>query len=141
MQQSPQEMKNHRSFEMDLVGPAVPLLRRYVSEGRDVLAEGNDNQARELWLADTGKPYALGYLSTRIKDLSNRLFGKPVAIHFFRDAVTTSLVRASTELARAPKAILGHSDFRTSERHYNQATAIETGRSFGDMLKRMKTGE
>lgn len=135
------ETKNHRPFEMDLVGPAVPLLHRYVSEARDVLASGNDNRADELWLADTGKPYAFGYLCSRIKDLSNRLLGMPVAIHFFRDGVTTSLVRASTELAHAPKAILGHSDFRTSERHYNQATAIETGRSFGDMLKQMQKGE
>lgn len=134
----PDEVKNARGLVFTLQEPAAALLRRYVAEARPFLAARNPQPTEFLWLADTGRPYALNYLTTRISQLTERLVGVKVPPHFFRDAVATTLTRASPELARGVPALLGHSNSRTSERHYNHARMVETGREFGDILKTIR---
>lgn len=57
---------------------------------------------------------------------------------FFRDAAATTLARTSPEAARLTRGLLGHAGFRTAERHYNQARALEAGRDYADVLTQLK---
>ena len=135
------EVKNARTQVFILQDPAAGLLRRYLAEARPFLAARNPEPTAHLWLADTGRPYALNYLTTRITRLTERLLGMKVPPHFFRDAVATTLARASAELARGVPAILGHTTARTAERHYNQARMIEAGWDYAEVLKEIRSAD
>ena len=131
---APKDVKNKKYYEIVLREPGARLLRRYLDEARPFLQSRASTKTDALWLADTGLPYSYEYIGKRIPVLTERLIGMNVPPHFFRDALATTLARSSPDLARGTKAILGHSDHRTSERHYNHAQAIEAGRSYSDIL-------
>lgn len=137
---SAEEVKNKLRFEMILREPGAALLRRYINDARPFLQARSHKTSNALWLADTGLPYSYGYLGTRITLLTEKLLGMKVPPHFFRDATATTFARTSPELARGIKAILGHTDHRTSERHYNHAQAIEAGREYSAIIGEMTAG-
>lgn len=136
-----EEVKNERAHIVVLQEPAAALLRRYLAEARPFLAARNPDPTSHLWLADTGRPYALNYLTTRISLLTEQLLGPKVPPHFFRDAVATTMTRASPALARGVPALLGHTNARTAERHYNHARMIEAGRDYAAALREMGTAK
>lgn len=135
---APDEVKNKMHYEIVLREPGAGLLRRYLEEARPFLHSRASTKTHALWLADTGLPYGYKYIGKRIPLLTERLIGVNVPPHFFRDALATTFARVSPEMARGTKAILGHSDHRTSERHYNHAQAIEVGRSYSDILRELE---
>lgn len=130
----PSEVKTKRHYEIVLREPGAGLLRRYLKEARPFLAARASTETGALWLADTGLPYSYTYIGKRIPLLTEKLIGTKVPPHFFRDSLATTFARVSPDLARGTKAILGHSDYRTAERHYNHAQAIEAGRTYSDVL-------
>jgi integrase len=135
------EVKNKLRYEIILREPGAALLRRYLSEARPFLDARSSKQTNALWLADTGLPYGYGYIGRRIPFLTEKLIGVNVPPHFFRDATATTFARTSPELARGTKAILGHSDHRTAERHYNHAQSIEAGRSLAEIIGGLTEGK
>jgi integrase len=58
--------------------------------------------------------------------------------HLFRDCAATTLAYHSPDSARLTRGVLGHSGFRMAERHYNQATALDAGRRYAEVLARLK---
>ncbi|MBD1202490.1 MAG: hypothetical protein H9533_00005, partial [Rhodobacteraceae bacterium] len=129
------EVKNHVHYEIELLEPGASVLSRYIADARPFLASRCPTPTNMLWLADTGRPYSYGYIGTRIPLIVERLLGIKVPAHFFRDAVATTFARTSPELARGSKAILGHSDRKTAERYYNQAKALEAGRTYSEIVE------
>jgi integrase len=132
-----EDMKTRARYEAEVQEPGAALLRRYLVEARPFFAARAEQSHDAIWLADTGRPYSDSYFGRRIPLITERMLGVKVPSHFFRDAVATTFARTSPELARGIKAILGHSDFRTSERHYNQARAVEAGRSYAEILRNL----
>lgn len=76
----------------------------------------------------------------KICKITRRLTGVPISPHLFRDAAATTLVRDAPNSARLVRGLLGHSDFKTAERHYMHATAIEAGRSHATLVQNLKEG-
>jgi integrase/recombinase XerD len=136
---APEDVKNKKHYEIALREPGAGLLRRYLKEARPFLLSRALGRTDALWLADTGLPYSYAYIGKRIPLLTERLIGMKVPPHFFRDALATTFARESPDLARGTKAVLGHGDYRTSERHYNHAQAIEAGRSYSEILLELGT--
>lgn len=110
-------------------------MRLYLEEARPFFQARATENTNALWLADTGVPYSYGYIGRRIPLITERLIGVNVPPHFFRDAMVTTLARASPDFARGSKAILGHIDHRTAERHYNHARSVEAGREYASILQ------
>jgi integrase/recombinase XerD len=131
----PEEVKNKTHFEMVLREPGATLMRRYLEEARPFLLARATYNTNALWLADSGLPYSYSYIGRRIPLITQRLIGVKVPPHFFRDAMATTLARASPEFASGTKAILGHSDHRTAERHYNHARSVDAGRKYANILQ------
>lgn len=129
------EVKTKSRYVAEVQEPGAALMRRYLSEARPVLAARTERVHESLWLADTGLPYSYGYIGRRIPLISERLLGIKVPPHFFRDAIATTFARTSPELARGTKAILGHAGYTTAERHYNQARALEAGRTYAEIIE------
>ena len=127
-------------WEADAPEPLAVLLLRYMSDARPFLIARTSEPHNFLWVSDTGRPYAYGYLGRRITELTEKMTGVRVPPHFFRDAAATTLARQSPEDAHLIRALLGHSGFRTAERHYNHARAIDDGRAYASLIAGMKKG-
>ena len=133
------DLKSGKYWEASVPEPAARLLSQYVDLVRPRLMVIGAQDAGRLWLTKTGTPYAEGFLGVWIKQLTLSLIGIAIPPHFFRDCAATTMALSSANDARGIRALLGHASDRTSERHYNQASAIEAGRELQDIvLKRRK---
>ncbi len=136
------DLKTGQYWEANVPEPAASLLTHYVDVVRPCLLLPNVQDSRRLWLTKYGAPYTAGFLSVWLKRLTFRLIGVAIPPHFFRDCAATTMALSSAEHARGIRALLGHASDRTSERHYNQASAIEAGRELQDIvLKRRKAAK
>lgn len=120
--------------------PAVlePLMRRYLAETRPWLMAQWGERHDVLWVNDRGRSYADTYLGQKIATVTTRLTGIRVPPHFFRDSAATTLARLSPRASKLIHPVLGHSDFRMAQKHYNHATALEAGRDYAAVIARMK---
>jgi integrase/recombinase XerD len=115
-----------------------PLMRRYLAETRPWLMAQWGERHDVLWVNDRGRPYAETYLGQKIATVTTRLTGIRVPPHFFRDSAATTLARVSPRASKLIHPVLGHSDFRMAQKHYNHATALEAGRDYAAVIARMK---
>lgn len=136
------DLKSGQYWEARVPEPTASLLTHYVDVVRPCLLVPNAQDERRLWLTNRGTPYKQGHMGVWIKQLTFQLIGVAIPPHFFRDCAATTMALSSAEHARGIRAILGHASDRTSERHYNQASAIEAGRELQDIvLKRRKAAK
>ena len=77
-------------------------------------------------------------LAQRITEHTGRAFGKPVNPHLFRDCAATSIAIRDPEHVRIAAAILGHSRFETTERHYNLARSVDAAANYHHHLDRLR---
>lgn len=138
----PADLKSGQYWEARVPEPAASLLTHYVDVVRPCLLVPDAQDARRLWLTKNGTPYKQGHMGVWIKQLTFQLIGIAIPPHFFRDCAATTMALSSAEDARRIRALLGHASDRTSERYYNQASAIEAGRELqGILLKRRKAAK
>ncbi len=125
-------------WEAEVPEACLPVLRRYLDEGRPVLAARGPGTDPHLWLDKAGKGMSWNYIGPRIAIATERVLGTRIPPHFFRDAAATTLARLSPKSTKLIRPILGHAGDRTAERHYNHAQTIEAGRDYAALLARLK---
>lgn len=130
--------KSHRPLECDIADPAAGLLRAYLADTRPFLMARSKQRHDLVWVMDDGRPFGENYLGTKIADITERLTGKRISPHLFRDAAATTLTRESPGAARLVGPVLGHSASGTAERHYIHARGIEAVRDYAAVIKRLK---
>lgn len=130
-------MKAGRPWEAPLPVQLVEAFARYVDEVRPWFMDRTAASHDWLWVNDHDGPYKNDALSVRVGDITTALTGKRVSPHLFRDALATTLVRASRDAARLIRAILGHADYRTADQHYVHAQGIEAGRTYAELIGRL----
>lgn len=74
-------------------------------------------------------------LNDAVKRRTEVAFGHGINLHLFRDCAATTLAMYDPSHVACAKDVLGHSDFRTIERHYNQARGLEASRSYNATLE------
>jgi integrase len=135
----PEELtKTGLPWEADVPEPAAGLLRRYLAETRPFLMMRGRQRHGMLWVGDDGRPMSDAHMGPKIATITERLTGKRIPPHFFRDAAATTLVRESPVAARLVRPVLAHVGFGTAERHYIHARSIEAGRDYARLLKNMR---
>lgn len=130
--------KNRMVWEADVPSKLAGPLLTYIQEVRPWFLDRAKIQHNSLWINDSGRAYCAAHLGTRISRITEKLVGVRVNPHLFRDCAATTLAYDSPDSARLIRAILGHSTFRTAERHYNQARAIEAGRDYVNILDNIR---
>lgn len=104
----------------DFMRPVVDL---YISEARSALI-GKKSATNALWISSrTGLPYTKKNLGTLISKLTLTTLGVDVSPHLFRTAAATTAAAYAPHLPHLASAVLGHSDPRITEEHYNRASA------------------
>jgi integrase/recombinase XerD len=120
---------------------AVPeLLRPYLAVYLDIVRPRMLRRptCTALWVSPGGG--ALGYSAIwRIfKRHTHRELGIHIAPHDGRDAGATTWAIAAPEQIGVARDLLGHSDLRTTTRHYNRARGIEASRAYTKMICKLR---
>ncbi len=123
---TPNETKTHKYLSIPVPASMTPYIAHYVDTSRPVLLQGTDTN--RLWITRYGQPMQGKTIYGRITKVTERAFGKPINPHLFRDCAVTTVAIDDPEHIGIAAPILGHTDPRTTEKHYIQANAIVAGR-------------
>ncbi len=134
-------MKARKPVEIPVPVVLTPYLDHYIDEVRPRLlakAPAESTETQRLWITQYGMPLRDQMLHVRISETTRKAFGRPINPHLFRDcAVTTVALDDPQHIGIAPP-ILGHTDPRTTEKHYIQAQQVEAGRRYKGSLKALR---
>lgn len=125
------EMKTRgRDFEVTLPEELVERISRYWTYYRPILAwrPGTDDTA--LWLTTRGTVMTAATLADRIKRIvweRKRLQFSP---HLFRHSAATFVAEVAPQQALIAVGVLGHTQFRTTRRHYVRGQQLNAVRMF-----------
>ena len=131
-------LKSGSYWEAPLPPSLETIIRGYLQEVRPWLMAQYGEDHGFLWVNDHGRRFVDQHLGVRMPRITRGLVGTRVSMHLFRDCAATTLAYASPESARLTKGLLGHSSFKTAERHYNHARAVEAGRAYGRLIDAFK---
>jgi len=135
------EMKGKRTMEVPFPKSLLPHLTRYIEHYRPILlttsGKAPNLPTQALWISRDGTDLTQGPLHVAVRKRTKAAFGKPIPPHWFRDSVTTSLIRDEPASARIIGTILGHTTPDIANKHYNQSLMVETGRRHAALLERM----
>ena len=73
---------------------------------------------------------AHGSIYDTVCELTLKEFGRRINLHLFRDCHATFVALDDPLHVHAIPRQLGHNDFRTCERYYNQATMVDAARQY-----------
>lgn len=137
----PHETKTKKPIELFLSPEVAQYLERYLSVYRPILlAAGGCRpaaQIADLWVSRDATPLCRSTLAHHIKRHTRAAFGAHINPHWFRDCTATDIAIMHPEQIGLVPPLLGHTDLKTSERHYNLAKSLEAGRRYhGDIAER-----
>jgi integrase/recombinase XerD len=110
------EMKAGRPMQFPIPEPLLPRLRRYLQAVRPWLLGSARHD--HLWVSIRHHPLALGAICNLVADRTLDAVGLRVPPQQFRHVAATWQASADPVNAEAGRFLLGHSDFRTTERYY-----------------------
>ena len=131
------ETKGGRPIEQTLPTTLTWHVDRYLDHYRPIMLAGRTSD--RLWISNLGTDMAEISIYFRVRKVTEREFGVARNPHSFRDGVPTSLALDDPKHVGAASAVLGHSDPRTTERHYNLARSMEAARSHQENIRRLRS--
>ena len=141
---SGREMKTGAPLENQLAEVLVERMIAYLDVWRPLLAKRIGRWKRDLddavWVSANGSPMSQEALSTHIEERTREAFGKAINPHAFRDAAATTLAIADPARVRVAAPLLGHRSLATTEKHYIQATGLESQRAFLKVMEEARRG-
>jgi integrase/recombinase XerD len=138
----PGHSKTNRRIESELPEDLYAHLCHYLEVYRPILMGHSVKAQRNtgpkpldaLWVSRDGTQLAEESIRGAIERRTRHAFGKPIPSHWFRDAAVTSLIQDAPESARLASGVLGYSDVRITEKHYNQAQTIHSARRHANVI-------
>jgi len=137
----PADMKNRRHFEAPLSGLAV-WIDRYVERYRPALVVRSTPPVagNALWISFTGKPLTAKEVGRVVSRITKRELGRDLNPHLFRKLVPTELAIHDPEHVGVAQPLLGHADYRTTQRAYNLGRAMDAARKHQQLLGSIRAG-
>ena len=132
---STNETKTASAIDEPLPADLVPYLEKFLKTWRPLLLRqaakhGPVPVHRRLWVDVFGKPMTESTLREIIKCRTKKEFGTALWPHLFRDCLLTSVAIDQPDLMRTSSVLLGHTSYKTGEKHYNQAHMLHAGRRY-----------
>jgi site-specific recombinase XerD len=120
------DTKSRQPFETTVPQDLVPKVERYLAVHRPRIFGAGQHAG--LWASEKGRPMTPEAIYARVCLHTRAAFGRTINPHLFRDCLATDIAIHDPAHVRVAAHMLGHADLRTTERHYNQARALEAGR-------------
>jgi integrase/recombinase XerD len=139
------DTKTHRHIELPFPAVLEDALSVHLEIHRPFLLARTGRWSRPageaLWISKDGSPMTEIALYDRIQAHTKDAFGKALNPHLFRDAAATTLAIADPERVRVAAPLLGHASFATTEKYYQQATAMSAHREYIAAIFGRREGE
>ena len=87
-----------------------------------------------MWPSQYGGPMSYSGIYQLVVDTTRRELGKAICPHLFRHCVPYTIANIDGSRIGLASALLQHSDPKTTERHYNLATSVDSARIFESMI-------
>jgi integrase len=140
-----EETKTHVPYEAVLLAALGARLERYLDLHRPVLMRGRQEAGNPdappihpeldaVWVSEVGTQLSYQALGIQIFVRTRREFGRGLFPHMFRDCVATAVAVDNPKHIGDASLILGHSEHRTTEKHYNHARSLDASRRHAAML-------
>jgi integrase len=126
------ETKNRQPYEATVPERLQPYLERYLSEIRPRFLGAAEHDG--LWASAKGGPMTETAIYEQVSKRTKAAFGKAINLHLFRDIAVTEIAYKDPARIGIARDLLGHSDLRAVDRHYNQASQIRAGRAYHEAL-------
>jgi integrase len=111
----------------DALGPA---LDRYIECYRPLLMRAN-TVTDALWLSSTDEePMHPKSIGTLISKITRETLGVDVSPHLFRTAAASTAAIHGGDTPHLASGVLGHTDPRVTEKHYNRATGMSAAQTY-----------
>jgi len=137
-----EELKNGDALEMPWPDMLVGHLNTWLNQWRPILSGLRSRWVREigdaLWVSSHGSPMTMQGIYGRFVAQTKTAFGHAVNPHLFRDIAATTLADFDPEHVRIAAPLLGHRDFRTTERYYLHANMMKATRRYQQELLRLR---
>ncbi len=130
------EMKARNPIEIPVPESLTAYIDHYIEQVRPVLLDSNDSA--RLWITQYGKPMTDKSIHAGISNATKRAFGRAINPHLFRDCAVTSVAIEDPKHIGIVAPMLGHTDPRTTEKHYIQAQQLHASRMLGQSLKDLR---
>lgn len=136
-----EETKTGQPLHFTVPKLLVPYLEAYLEHVRPTFHKRDTQEPKGLWLGYEGRPLTQHSVYLRFTYITKRLFGSPINPHLLRDCAATTLSTRSPDDALTAAALLGHCNFKTTERYYIRANQLEASRQVGMLIDRIRSGE
>jgi integrase len=127
------DTKTQRALEFPIPDRLSEPLGLYLTKFRVEIRGANQHQG--LWPSAKGCPMVGGAIYDAVRRRTFERLGVPVNLHHFRAAAGNLWSISDPVNVRGAKDLLGHADFKTTERHYLGARSRMAGRAFARVLR------
>jgi integrase/recombinase XerC len=127
------QTKTSKPIDMHLPQHLDDPMEYYLQQVRPALLR-NEPDHGWLWVGRWGKPLPPDSITVNIVRLTQQHLHRPIPPHLFRDCVATDIAVLDPKHVGITKEVLGHTSLATSQKFYNQATAIMASRRLGAAL-------
>jgi len=125
--------KNRRADERPIARWLTPYIELYLSEFRPLLLR---SESKALWISsNTGRAMTMPKVGSVITTSTLQILGIAISPHLFRTADATVAAVSRPDLPHLASALLGHSNPRTTDEHYNRGGSSEAARIYTDLVQ------
>jgi len=132
------ETKDSRLLEFCIPQTLTSWFDLYLTEHRPLLLRGT--KSSRVWISIRATPMVDNSIYYRVTASTNRLIGRRINPHLFRDCATTFIAEQDPEHIRIVANILGHATLKTSEQHYNHASTLSVHERYLNALSELRSG-
>jgi integrase len=130
------ETKEKSADERPVTELLTPIIDRYISEYRPVLAR-SDGSSAALWLsANDGAPITPKVLARVIRTTTLARVGVPVSPHLFRTSAASSAAVHAGDNPHLATAVLHHTHPNFTNEHYNRASSLSASESLRQIVRK-----
>jgi integrase/recombinase XerD len=138
----PGETKSGRPIEVPLPDDFTGWIERYLAHHRPQLVSRSLTPVAgdALWISDGGRPLTAKGVGRCVSAVTQRELGRALNPHLFRKMISTELAIRDPAHVGVAQPLLGHADYRTTQRAYNLGRALDAADRHHAVVRSIRAG-
>ena len=138
----PGETKNGRPLAMPLPVTFTGHIERYIAHHRPQLVRRSPTPVAgdAFWISDGGRPLTAKGVGRCVNAVTQRELGRALNPHLFRKISSTDLAIRDPAHVGVAQPLLGHADYRTTQRTYNLGRALDAAGRHHAVVQSIRAG-
>jgi integrase/recombinase XerD len=118
----------------------TPLIDRYIEHHRPSLVARSKSPSagNAPWLSNSGKPLNAKQIGQIVSRRAKRDLRRAISPRLLRKLIPTELAIHDPEHVGVARPLLGHADYRTTQRAYNLGRALDAARRHQEVIRSIR---